>query len=312
MTVGELADEMEKAGVIGAGKIGKAVHILSEMFSDPDYTVFLTISGPLVPSGLRNIFVDLIQAGYVNALITNGANIVHDLIEAMGKHHYLGNDQVDDKKLFESGICRAYDIFIKSDVFTEMEKFIYKILDSIEEDRLVDISINGIIKEIGLKLEDEKSILYNAAIFNVPIFSPGLLDSMLGIPLWMYSKRNKLLINPIKDFNLLAELVYDAKKSGAVILGGGIPKHHIQYLNTLRGGLDGAIQITTARTDDGSLSGAPLKESVSWGKLKGERMDLTCDIWGDVTIILPFIVAATLEKVKKRNILPEVTENAGK
>jgi len=87
------------------------------------------------------------------------------------------------------------------------------------------------------------------------------------------------------------------KKAGAIILGGGTPKHHTQYMNTLREGLDAAVQISSARADDGSLSGAPLKESVSWGKLKGERLNMTSTIFGDVTIVFPIIVAAALEKI---------------
>jgi len=121
---------------------------------------------------------------------------------------------------------------------------------------------------------------------------------MLGIPLWMYSKRERLVINPLRDFDLLGEMVYDAKKSGAIILGGGTPKHHTQYMNTLREGLDAAVQISSARVDDGSLSGAPLRESVTWGKLKGEGLEKTSTIFGDVTIVFPLIVAAALEKIK--------------
>ncbi|MDP7443867.1 MAG: deoxyhypusine synthase family protein, partial [Candidatus Bathyarchaeota archaeon] len=113
-------------------------------------------------------------------------------------------------------------------------------------------------------------------------------------PLWMYSKRKKLVINPIKDFDLLGEMVYDARKSGAIILGGGTPKHHTQYMNTLREGLDAAVQISSARVEDGSLSGAPLKEAISWGKLKEGK---TSTIFGDVTIVFPLIVAAALEKI---------------
>ncbi len=173
-------------------------------------------------------------------------------------------------------------------------------MDSLPEEKRVDIPINGLLREIGLKLEDEDSILYNASRKGVPVFSPGLLDSMLGIPLWMYSKRGRLVIDPLRDFDLFADMVYEAKNAGAIILGGGTPKHHTQYMNTLREGLDAAVQISSgsARADDGSLSGAPLKESVSWGKLKGERLGMTSTIFGDVTIVFPVIVAAALENIQ--------------
>ena len=295
MTVGELADEMRRAGVIGAGRVGKAVEIVAEMFSDPDYTTFITLSGPLVPSGMRLIFRDLIRDGYVNAVVTNGANMVHDIVEAMGRHHLVGEVDVDDRELHERGINRAYDIFIESDTWVALEEYVGDILDGLPEEKRVDVPIHGLLREIGLRLEDEGSILHTAAVKGTPIFCPGLLDSMLGIPLWMYSKRNRLVINPIRDFDLFGDVVYEAEKTGAIILGGGMPKHHAQYMNTLREGLDAAIQISTARGEDGSLSGAPLKESVSWGKLKGDRAST---IFGDVTIVFPLIVAAALERIE--------------
>ena len=295
MTVGELAEEMRKAGVIGAGRVGKAVEIVAEMFSDPDYTTFITLSGPLVPSGMRLIFRDLIRDGHVDVVVTNGANVVHDIVEAMGRPHMVGEVDVDDAELHERGINRAYDIFIESDTWPKLEEYVGGILDGLPEERRVGIPIHGLIREIGLRLEDEESILYTAARKGVPIFSPGFLDSMLGIPLWMYSKRSRLVIDPIKDFDLLGEMVYEAKKSGAIILGGGTPKHHAQYMNTLREGLDAAVQISSARAEDGSLSGAPLKESVSWGKLKGDKAST---IFGDVTIVFPLIVAAALERIR--------------
>jgi deoxyhypusine synthase len=295
MSVGELAEEMRRAGVIGAGRVGRAVDIVAEMFSDPDYTTFITLSGPLVPSGMRLVFRDLIRDGHVDAVVSNGANLVHDIVEAMGRAHMVGDVDVDDRVLLEKGINRAYDIFIESDTWIALEEYIGGVLDDIPAQGRVGVPIHGLIREIGLRIEDLGSILGTAARKGVPIFSPGFLDSMLGIPLWMYSKRSRLVIDPIKDFDLLGEMVYEAKKSGAIILGGGTPKHHAQYMNTLREGLDAAVQISSARVEDGSLSGASLKESVSWGKLKGEKAST---IFGDVTIVFPFIVAAALEKIK--------------
>ena len=295
MSVGELAEQMLRAGVIGAGRVGRAVEIVAEMFSDPDYTTFITLSGPLVPSGMRLIFRDLIRDGYVDVVVSNGANLVHDIVEAMGRGHMVGEVDVDDRVLLEKGINRAYDIFIESDTWAALEEYIGGILDDIPEEGRVGVPIHGLIREIGLRIEDEGSILGTAARKGVPIFSPGFLDSMLGIPLWMYSKKSRLVIDPLKDFDLLADMVYEAKKSGAIILGGGTPKHHAQYMNTLREGLDAAVQISSARVEDGSLSGAPLKESVSWGKLKGDKAST---IFGDVTIVFPLIVAAALEKIE--------------
>ena len=302
MTVGELAEEMRLTGVMQGGRVGRAADILAEMFSDPSYTVFITLSGPLVPGGLRLIIRDLIKNGYVNAVMTNGANMVHDLVEAMGRTHYIGTTNVNDEKLYEEGYNRAYDIFIENDTFVDIESFVGKLIDDIPEEKREDIAIHEFLNELGKRIKDEESVLKAAADMDIPIFSPGFLDSMLGIPLWMYSKQKKLVFNPIKDFDLLADMVFDAEKSGAIILGGGTPKHHTQYMHTLREGLDAAIQLSSARVEDGSLSGAPLRESITWGKLrKGQLEEKTATIFGEVTSLFPLIVAAAMEKIEKKD-----------
>ena len=302
MTVGELAEEMRLAGVMQGGRVGRAADILAEMFSDPSYTVFITLSGPLVPGGLRVIIRDLIKNGYVDAVMTNGANMVHDIVEAMGRTHYIGTTNVDDEKLYEEGYNRAYDIFIENDTFVDIESFVGNLIDDIPEEKRGDIAIHEFLNELGKRITDEESILKAAADKNIPIFSPGFLDSMLGIPLWLYGKQKKLVFNPLKDFDLLADMVFDAEKSGAIILGGGTPKHHTQYMHTLREGLDAAIQLSSARVEDGSLSGAPLRESITWGKLrKGQLEEKTATIFGEITSLFPLIVAAALEKIEKKD-----------
>ncbi len=300
MTAGELAEEMRLTGVMQGGRVGKAVDIVAEMFSDPSYTVFITLSGPLVPGGMRVILRDLIRDGYVDAVMTNGANMVHDIVESMGRTHYIGTTNVDDEKLYEEGYNRAYDIFIENDTFVDIEGYVGKLIDDIQEEKRDGIAIHEFLHEIGARITDEESVLKAAADKNIPIFSPGFLDCMLGIPLWLYSKQKKLVFNPLKDFDLLGDMVFDAEKSGAIILGGGTPKHHTQYMHTLRDGLDAAIQLSSARVEDGSLSGAPLRESITWGKLrKGQLAEKTATIFGEVTSLFPLIIAAALEKVEK-------------
>lgn len=298
MTVGELAEEMRLTGVMQGGRVGRAAEIMAEMFSDPSYTVFITLSGPLVPGGLRVVIRDLIKDGYVDAVMTNGANMVHDIVEAMGRSHYIGTINVDDEELYEEGYNRAYDIFIENETFTDLEHYVGGLIDDIPEERRDGLAIHEFMYELGKRINDEESILRAAADRNIPMFSPGFLDSMLGIPLWLYGKQKKLVFNPLKDFDLLSDMVFDAEKSGAIILGGGTPKHHTQYMHTLREGLDSAIQISSARAEDGSLSGAPLRESITWGKLrKGQLEEKTATIFGEVTSIFPLIVAAALEKI---------------
>jgi deoxyhypusine synthase len=301
MTVGELAKEMKLTGVMQGGRVGRAVDIVAEMFSDPSYTTFITLSGPLVPGGMRIILRDLIRDGYIDAVMTNGANMIHDLVEAMGRTHYQGRVNVDDEKLYKDGYNRAYDIFIENDTFVDLESYVGKLIDDIPEEKRDGITFHEFLYELGSRIEDEESVLKAAADKKIPIFSPGFLDSMLGIPLWMYAKNKKLVFDPLRDFDLLADMVFDAEKSGAIILGGGTPKHHTQYMHTLRDGLDAAIQLSSARVEDGSLSGAPLRESITWGKLReGQLQEKTATIFGEVTSLFPLIIAGALEKVQKK------------
>jgi deoxyhypusine synthase len=301
MTVGELAEEMRLTGVMQGGRVGRAVDIVAEMFSDPSYTTFITLSGPLVAGGMRVIIRDLIRDGYIDAVMTNGANMIHDLLEAMGRTHYQGRVNVDDEKLYKDGYNRVYDIFIENDTFVDIEGYVGGLIDDIPEEKRDGITFHEFLYELGLRVDDDESILKAAADKKIPIFSPGFLDSMLGIPLWMYAKNKKLVFNPLKDFDLLADMVFDAKKSGAIILGGGTPKHHTQYMHTLRDGLDAAIQLSSARVEDGSLSGAPLRESITWGKLReGQLQEKTATIFGEITSLFPLIIAGALEKVQKQ------------
>ena len=142
---------------------------------------------------------------------------------------------------------------------------------------------------------DENSFVYQAAKNNVPIFSPGFQDSALGLQVFLFNQEHELVVDATKDMKELADIVYDSKKTGAIILGGGISKHYTIASNLLRGGLDYAVQITTAQPYDGSLSGARLNEAISWGKVKEEGVIST--IQGDATIIFPLLIAAVYEEI---------------
>ena len=135
LTVGDLVSEMNKCGVLGAGNIGKAAEIVKELFSDKDYTVFLTLAGPLVPGGMRQIIRDLIEQEYVNAIVTTGANMVHDMVESLGHHHWLCTFLAEDKELKNQDIGRIGDIYIEQDAFKGLEEWIYQTLESIPEEK---------------------------------------------------------------------------------------------------------------------------------------------------------------------------------
>jgi deoxyhypusine synthase len=297
LTVGELVSEMRECGVLGAGKIGIAAELAAEMFGDKDYTVFLTIAGPMVPGGMRRIVSDLIDQEYVKVVVTTGANMVHDMVEALGYKHLVGTFLAEDKKLRAKDIGRIGDIYIEQKAFRSLEKWMYKILENIPEEKRERISTAELLFEVGKQIQDPESILATAAKKGVPIISPGFIDSIAGFHLWVFGQDKKMGIDPLLDVNKLMDKVYDAKKVGIIILGGGWPKHFALFANTFREGVDCAIQITMDRPEPGGLSGATLEEAISWGKVKPEGKAVT--VICDVTIAFPLIVAAALESIGK-------------
>ncbi len=299
LTVGALVSEMKDCGVLGAGNIGKAAEIVAEMFNDPDYTVFLTLAGPMVPGGMRYIIRDLIEQNYINAVITTGANMVHDMVESLGNSHWIGTFNAEDQELKDKDIGRIGDIYIKQNAFKDLEEWINKILENIPEQKREKISTTELLYEIGKRISDPDSILATAAKKKVPIISPGLVDSIVGFHIWMFGQDKKMGIDPLLDTHKIVDIVYDAKKVGMIILGGGWPKHYALFANTFREGVDRAIQITMDRPEPGGLSGATLKEAISWGKIKpeGKEVSIICD----ATIAFPLIVTSALETIAKNS-----------
>jgi deoxyhypusine synthase len=292
ITAGELVEEMDSCGVLGAGKIGKASRLIKQMFEDSDYTVFLSIAGALVAGGLRTIIAQLLESEHVEVVVTTGANMVHDMLESLGCKHKIGTFRAEDKQLKERDIGRIGDIYIEHQAFRKLERWLYTLLDEIPESKRLRISPSDLLMEIGKRIDDHNSILAIAAKKNIPIICPGLPDSIAGFQLWTYSQDKKLILDSLGDISKLVDKVYEAKKSGVIILGGGMPKHFVLFANTFREGVDTAIQITTDRPEPGGLSGASLEEAISWSKVKSE--DNTVTVNCDATIAFPLIIASTL------------------
>ena len=302
MTVRQLVDEMGRCGVLGAGRLARATSIMKQMFNDRDYTVFLTLAGPMVPGGLRRIVGDLVEGGFVDVVVASGANIVHDVIEALNYKGVRGSLLADDVRLREKGVGRAGDIFFEQEGFKALEKFMYNVLNSLLERGVDKIPTCRLLYEIGRMLDDGDSILKRASNRNVPIFSPGLMDSMIGLHVWTFNQLKKIQLDPIMDMNQFSDRVYESKKIGAIILGGGLPKHFTLGASILRDGVDAAVQITLDRPEGGSLSGAPLEEAISWRKAKvGKKLET---VIGDATIVFPIMVAGVLGE-PRRSIVAE-------
>jgi deoxyhypusine synthase len=294
MTLSEVSDQMRRSGVLGPRRFAEAVEILATMFSDAKYTNILAIAGPMVPGGLRQLVTDLVSSQRIHALTMTGANVTHDLLEALGHRHEIGAENSDDRKLSRRGLHRIYDLYVSQRAINALEKFTHKAASKIAEDKRRNIAPWELLREIGGQIQDPTSILRNAAQSKVPIFCPGLHDSMFGVDLWTFGQLNTLYVNPMRDFSSIVELTYESKKIGLIILGGGMPKHFTLLASTFRGGLDAAVQFTMDRPEPGGLSGAPLDEAVSWGKIKPNSRTTT--VIGDAATLFPMACIAALEK----------------
>jgi len=281
-------EAMDSVGVLGAGRIGRASRIIQRMFDDNECFTFLSMSGPMVPGGLRKVISHLVKTEKIDAIVTSGANIVHDLVEAYGGAHYRVPIGKDDYELREAGMGRIADIYVKEEDFEKFEKGIYEFLDSLPEDKMTTLAPSEFLTLLGQTIDDDESILKQATLKEVPIFSPGLMDSMLGFHLYTYSTTKTLALDFVKDLRILGEIVTQTKKTGAIMLGGGLTKHFTMGSTILKGGLDLAVQITLDRPEGGSLGGAPLVEGVSWQKVQTEANFET--VIGDATVIFPLLI----------------------
>jgi deoxyhypusine synthase len=209
----------------------------------------------------------------------------------------VGTFLAEDEKLKARNIGRIGDIYIEQKAFKDLEKWMYQVLENIPEEKREHMSTAELLFELGKRIQDPESILAAAAKKDVPIISPGFVDSIAGFHLWVFGQDKKMGIDSLLDVNKLMDKVFEAKKAGVIILGGGYPKHFTLFANTFREGVDSAIQITMDRPEPGGLSGAPLEEAISWGKVKpgGKAVTVICD----VTIAFPLIVAAALENLGK-------------
>ncbi|WP_292885711.1 deoxyhypusine synthase [Methanobrevibacter sp. UBA212] len=293
MKVSDLVNEFDKSGVLGAGRVGRACNILTDMIQDEDMKVFMSLGGPLIPGGMRNIVTQMIENHHVDLIVSSGANITHDLVEAFGGSHYRHEGR-DDEDLNEDGIGRIADINVGSDDFTIFETEITGIFEKISSQK-THISIQELLHEVGLMVDDENSFVAAAAKNNIPIFAPGLIDSMMGLQLWIFNQDHDFVVDAVADMHYLSDIVFEAERVGAILLGGGLTKHYTLASNVIKGGLDAAIQVTMDRPEAGSLGGAPLEEAKSWAKARcGSSL---ASVVGDVTVIFPLIYAACLDNI---------------
>ncbi len=296
MTVNELVGQLEGCA-FGAGRLSRACDIFEEMQAE-DVTKFFGLSGAMVPSGMRHIISDMIRDGYIDILVTTGANMVHDIIEAVGGCHTFGTEMANDLELRTQHINRIYDVYLEDECFEGLEKKLQGVFGNLDKDKTY--SIRELMTEIGKNLDDEHSILRSAYEMGVPVYCPAVQDSVIGLQAWLYKQTGRLNVDAFKDMRELIDRCFEAKRTGALLIGGGVPKNYILQcmLVTPREGYDYVIQVTMDRAETGGLSGATLEEARSWGKV-GESSK-TVQVYCDATIALPVIVAAVSERLANK------------
>ncbi|MCD6444156.1 deoxyhypusine synthase [Candidatus Bathyarchaeota archaeon] len=295
MDVSRLLEEFGNCSFT-ARRLHEAYNILTRMLDDHDCLKILTIAGAAIPGGLRLVISDLLKKGMFDVLVTTGANLTHDLLEALGEHHLRGSPYIDDQKLREKGLSRIYDVYVKVESFTLMERRLREILERFPQ-RIM--SGREFLSRLGRRLEDGDSILKVCSERGIPIFCPALNDSILGLHVWMYTQTSGLKVDLFRDQAEILDIVWSSKKTGALILGGGVPKNYLnQALMTASKPLTYAVQITTDRPEYGGLSGATLEEAVSWGKVKPDAYKVTVPC--DFTVALPILAAALIDRMDSR------------
>ncbi|MFB6256608.1 MAG: deoxyhypusine synthase [Haloplanus sp.] len=305
MSVGDLATEYRKAG-IGAAEMGRAVDIYAEMLDRDDVTNFFGLAGAMVPGGMRSVVSDLIRDGHIDALVTTGATLTHDAIEAVGgKHHHgrtaeTGHERDHDEQLRDEGVDRIYNVYLPQEHFTLFEGHLR---DRVFPEFDGVVATSEFTRELGRAnlaandgVDEDAGIAAAAYKHDVPVFVPAIQDSVLGIQAWMHSQVSAFTLDALADLTNITDVAFDAEKAGATVVGGGVPKNFtLQTMLTVPEAYDYGVQLTTDPASTGGLSGATLDEARSWGKLEKSAKNVT--VLGDATITFPLLVAGARDRL---------------
>ena len=295
-TIDTIFDQMAKSGGFESKNLVEGLNILTSMIEDKTCLKFMSFVGAIVSTGLRGVITDMVKNKMCDVIITTCGALDHDI--ARHYSNYLeGSFTMDDSELMEKEIHRLGNVLVPMKSYGPLiEEKMQKFLLQTYKDGKREMSTRDITKMIGEQL-GEDSFLYWANKNNIPVIVPGIMDGAVGSQIWMFSQNHAdFKLNILSDGDLLSGLIFKAKKSGALMIGGGISKHHTLWWNQYREGLDYAVYITTAQEFDGSLSGALVREAISWGKVTKNAKQTT--IHAEATTILPFIYSALLAKLK--------------
>jgi deoxyhypusine synthase len=295
-TIDTIFDQMAKSGGFESKNLVDGLNILTSMIEDKNCLKFMSFVGAIVSTGLRGVITDMVKNRMCDVIITTCGALDHDI--ARHYSNYLeGAFTMDDSELMEKEIHRLGNILVPMKSYGPLiEEKMQNFLQQAYKDGKREMSTRDITKMIGEQL-GEDSFLYWANKNNIPVIVPGIMDGAVGSQIWMFSQIHAdFKLNILDDGDLLSGLIFKAKKSGALMIGGGISKHHTLWWNQYREGLDYAVYITTAQEFDGSLSGALVREAISWGKVTKNAKQTT--IHAEATTILPFLYSALLARIK--------------
>ncbi len=294
--IGKIFQELQQSGGFESRNLSEGLDILSSMISDKKCLRFLSFVAAVVSTGLRGIIKDMIKNKWFDVVITTCGALDHDIARYFSNYNE-GSFTLDDKQLAKQHIHRLGNVLVPMKSYGPLiEKKVQSFLEEEYKKGTREISTADLSKIIGKHL-GKSSFLYWAYKNNIPVIVPGIVDGAVGSQVWLFTQKHPdFHLNVIADSEILSGLIFKAKKSGALMLGGGISKHHTLWWNQFRDGLDYALYITTAQEFDGSLSGALVREAISWGKVTQKAKQTT--IHAEVTTILPFLFAALIAKLK--------------
>ena len=294
MTVEELVKGYSSLG-FQASHLSKAAEVVARMQRERA-TVFLSFTSNMVSSGLREIIASLCQHRLVDCIITSTGSIEEDVMKCSAPFS-LGSFNADDAELKENGMNRIGNIFVKDEQYVAFEKMHLKFMQRMYDKHCGKMCMSEYVKELGATLDDKSSFLYWCSRNSIPVFVPGALDGAMGDHFYFFNKqrhKQPFIIDAAEEVKRFYDIMLSADRTGGIILGGGIAKHHLIGAAILRNGLDYAVYLSTGTEGDGSLSGARPREAVSWNKLKEEKNSAFVE--GDATLTFPLLACVMMGK----------------
>jgi deoxyhypusine synthase len=286
---------MKQSGGFESRNLFEGAEILREMINDRNCTRFLSFVGAIISTGVRGIIRDMLKRKMFDCVITTCGALDHDIARSYTAY-YSGDFRMDDYALVNAKIHRLGNVLVPLENYGPLieEKVQECLAQVLSDNSSKQFGSFEIAKYLGKSL-NESSFLYWAHKNNIPVIVPGIVDGAVGSQLWLFQQQHKeFKLDILSDETKLSDLIYDSKRTGGFMIGGGISKHHTLWWNQFRGGLDYATYMTTASEWDGSLSGAPVREAVSWGKVTTKAKQTT--IHGEATTLLPFLYASLIHK----------------